>query len=131
LVAQLEVDGFAAVMMHPQEFSQYQDGAYLNVVNDTMIGELRALLQLFLQHPEYRPVFLHQIPQYFGVPASVTTGIPCVPGGVTTNMFQVTTELVPVPPPEGSSDLNVGSALERSIWSFCLAMTFILLHFTI
>ena len=36
--------GFAVVMMHPNDFSNFENGAYVNVVNQTKIDELKSLI---------------------------------------------------------------------------------------
>jgi len=53
-------------MMHPQEFSNYQGGNYVNQVNATQLGQLNQLLDLMVTQG-YTFCALDQLKNYAGL----------------------------------------------------------------
>jgi peptidoglycan/xylan/chitin deacetylase (PgdA/CDA1 family) len=62
--SQLDLMGFASVMMHPYEFTGWTGTGYNDVLNSAQLNELRSLLQLCRDHG-LRFVTLRDVQKYF------------------------------------------------------------------
>lgn len=65
--------GYAVVMMHPYEFSVYENGFYINQVNTTKIKELESLIET-IQSKNLKILPIGSIENYDVIPTDATTG---------------------------------------------------------
>jgi len=93
---QLARDGFATVMMHPQEFSTHgPNNVFENSVNSTMMQELRSLLQTVKQSG-MRTVLIGRIREYFTLSNDpCATPVTSAPGTSSSTSAQQTTTMNP------------------------------------
>jgi len=101
--SQLDLMGFASVMMHPYEFTGWSGTAYNDVLNSAQLNELRSLLQLCKDHG-LRFVTLRDVQKFYnpyevypctGQPletsSAATTGVPNTQTGTQTQTQSSTT----------------------------------------
>lgn len=90
---QVARDGFATVMMHPQEFANHgPNGAFINELNNTMIQELRQLIQT-VKASGMRTVVISRIREYFTLQNDpCATPVTSAPATSTSTSAQATTQ---------------------------------------